>query len=373
MNRSFELDGLLAAGATGASGAADHFIVAADHFEGLGQPRAALVALDRAYGLRPDDPDIAARRRHLLDAQAVVEHGMVFRYVPAGTFLMGSTTGDPDEQPVHPVLLDEYWIAEIPITWTRFCALMGLLPPPDGAPDEHAETDEHDSEAEPDDEGWDDFYLYQGNRVRMFYCDSKVESDDSDDDDDIDEDIEQDPEDYDRKPMIAVPWNDAERLGRRLSTARVRYELPSEAQWEKAARGGLIGQPYPWGSAPPDPSRCDCDHFGRWEIADPRSFPTNGYGLHGMSGGVWEWTRTIYDALAYRGLELAPDYAALAEEVELHRVLRGGSWADAAASVTVSFRHALIGVDPRTGRSDAFNPNVGFRLIRRAQVRSEKI
>ncbi|MCA9687407.1 MAG: SUMF1/EgtB/PvdO family nonheme iron enzyme, partial [Myxococcales bacterium] len=114
----------------------------------------------------------------------------------------------------------------------------------------------------------------------------------------------------------------------------------------------------------PDRSRCDFDHFGDFVIADPRSLPPNGYGLHGMAGGVWEWTSTIYDALGYHRPGVEPDLSILGEDPP-QRVLRGGSWSDSAAAVTVSFRHALVGESWRRGWTDAFNPNVGFRLVRR--------
>ena len=72
-----------------------------------GDLETAATAYDRAYGLAAQDGDIAVARGKLLDSLAVVEHGLRFRYVPAGCHSMGSYGGDPDEQPVHRVRLDE--------------------------------------------------------------------------------------------------------------------------------------------------------------------------------------------------------------------------------------------------------------------------
>ena len=87
-----------------------------------------------------------------------------------------------------------------------------------------------------------------------------------------------------------------------------------------------------------------------------------------MAGGVWEWTSSTYDALAYANGEAAtidpelyertwrdPDPA---EDEPHQQVLRGGSWADAAAAATVSFRNA------RRSHAESECPNVGFRLAR---------
>lgn len=324
---------LLSAGAAGLDGDAHEFLVAADHHLSLGDEASALIALDRAYGLSPTNPTLVDMRAALLDRFAVVEHDLVFRYVPAGTFLMGSTTGDPDERPVHPVTLEEYWVAEIPMTWSAFCQLAGWSPPPDSQP-----LDEQDPA----------FGLHQNNAFRRKYCATETGQALA----------------YNRKPMITVGLADAEALARKLSNERVEYALPSEAEWEKAARGGLIGKRYSWGDAPPTPARCDFNHFGDFRLADPRSFPPNGYGLFGMCGGVAEWTSTCYDALAYAGAESS---AAEAPDGQLHRVLRGGSWADAAAAVTVSFRRTGVGSGWQYAWGDSFNPNVGFRLVRRVR------
>ncbi|GAA0903042.1 formylglycine-generating enzyme family protein [Virgisporangium aurantiacum] len=280
---------------------------------GSGDLPGAASAYDRAYARGFEVTD---ERRDLLDRLAVEEHGIRFRYVPAGTFLMGSTDGDPDESPVHPVTLGAYWLAETPMTWAAYCDLMGWEPPPIGTPPEPG------------------FHLYEQNKIRLQYCELET-------------------------PMVSVGWQDAEELCARLSTADVRYSLPSEAEWEKAGRGGLAGRRYPWGDDPPTPDRCDFDRFAEFSIRAPDTFPPNGYGLYAMSGTVWEWTSDWYDSMSYAGS------AGGGEE----RVLRGGSWSDCADAVTVSFRMSRGSRSWRDAAwGDHFAPNIGFRLCRKAEA-----
>lgn len=335
-------------------------LVEADGLLEKGDRAAAASALDRAYGNLPADAAIAQQRLALLDEFALHEHGLVWRYVPAGPFMMGSNEGDPDERPVHSRMVDAFWITDVPITWAAYCRLMGWEPPPIGFPPE-------DQRPEPVGNDNPLFILRELGKMRRQYCESDTNA--ARDWHRHYEDEQKRALAWDVKPLIAASAGEAEDLAARLTelTPGVAYGLPTEAEWEKAARGGLIGARYSWGNEPPTKARCDFDHFGGFHIGDPRAFPANGYGLHGMCGGVSEWTRDRYDALAYRIHAGASAPAAAARDDDAPRVLRGGSWSDCADAVTVSFRTSRTQRNWREpdGRDLWGTPNVGFRLVRR--------
>lgn len=129
----------------------------AERLVGDDKRAAATVAYDRSFGLDPDDEHVAAARAALLDTFAVREHPLRFRYVPGGTYAIGSADGDPDERPVHLVRLSPFWLGETPISWSAYCALLGWAPPPHGVP------------LGPDDR-WGGFMLDETNKIRLQYC-----------------------------------------------------------------------------------------------------------------------------------------------------------------------------------------------------------
>lgn len=345
-------------------------LVIADYFLERENFHMATSALDRAWGLDPSDQLVSKNRQFRLDQLSLVEHGIRFRYVPAGTFLMGSVSGEPDELPVHPKRTGAFWMSETPITWAKYCELMGWSAPPEGLPQrEPSETEDFDREL---------FNISVDNRVRLQYCETyTLEAQDwhAHQPDDVwssgktsaeifgevdRSDLDEEP-DYSIKPMVALSWTQAADLGSKLSSEnkKVTYRLPTEAEWEKAARGGLIGKRYSWGNEPPERTRCDFDHFGGFFIDNPKRFPTNGYGLYGMCGGVWEWTSDNYDALAYD-----PNRPPIQKGQELQKVIRGGSWSDCAEAITVSFRNSERGGGTDAQRWGGYCPNIGFRLCR---------
>jgi formylglycine-generating enzyme required for sulfatase activity len=342
------------------------FLALARELEEQGNPEGAATVYDRAYAADPMNEEVRRNRARILDQLAVVEHGLTFRYIPGGPFLMGGNDSEPDERPLHPEWLSPFWLSETPVSWASYCRLMGWPPPPRGAmPEESADVTQNNR-----------FWLFNTNKIRLQYCEDHTTAaigwhyhlPQENPTDHWTPPPRTDPTapwTYDNKPMIAVSWQDVEELGLRLSSGKVRHGLPTEAQWEKAARGGLVGARHAWGNEPPSPERCDFDRYGQFAIQPMKTFPANGYGLYAMNGCVWEWTRSWYDRDEYAHMaDRDPEGPAKGQE----KVLRGGSWADCAEVVTVTFRMSR---DSRGWREEEWRegasspaPNVGFRLCR---------
>ncbi len=367
--------------------AQDYFRLA-KALQGEGDLHNAATALDRAYGLRPADGAIGHARRQLLDHLAITEYGLAFRYIPTGTFLMGSDAGEPDEAPVHPVRLDAYWISETPVSWAAFCSLMGWSAPPDGMPPQDG-TEAKSSGfvkrtinralGRPPEKAVPAncelmFCISAENRIRLQYCEDgttraidwhahaperewmsggqpvssrKLFGEPPRED-------RRRPWGYTEKPMVSVSRYDAESLCSKLTSSAVKYCLPTEAEWEKAARGGLIDCPYPWGEQAPSANTSDFDRFDQFSILPMRRFAPNGYGLYAVSGGVWEWASDWYDARYYA---TSPRRNPTGPENGREKVIRGGSWADCPEVTTVSFRSSRS--------SGSGIPNIGFRICRK--------
>jgi formylglycine-generating enzyme required for sulfatase activity len=138
-------------------------------------------------------------------------------------------------------------------------------------------------------------------------------------------------------PVTVVTWHDGSAYCRWLSErAGMEVTLPSEAEWEKAARG-TDGRLYPWGDAPPDGERCNFDR--QMEVSTPvgRYVPQglSPYDCADMAGNVWEWTRSLLRKYPYR-----PDDGRETMETrdDVLRVLRGGSYLDTADRIRCAAR-----------------------------------
>lgn len=220
-------------------------------------------------------------------------------WVPGGTFLMGSTDFYPEEGPVHPVAVDGFWMDVHAVTVAEFAAFVeatGYVTVAERAPDP-AEYPGAPPEA-----------LVPGSLV---FVQPPGPVDLSDPRNwwawvpgaswSHPEGPRSTIEGRERHPVTHVAHPDAAAYA-----AWAGKDLPTEAEWERAARGGLEGAVYAWGDElHPGGQVMANTWYGRfpWEhrgVAGPRGtapvgrFPPNGFGLHEMTGNVWEWTSDYY-------------------------------------------------------------------------------
>ena len=160
----------------------------------------------------------------------------------------------------------------------------------------------------------------------------------------------------DSDPVVNISWPDAQAFAQWLSNkTHQHFRLPSEAEWEYAARAGTATR-YNWGEEAGS-NRADCHNCGsRWDddsTAPVGSFAANPWGLYDMAGNVGEWVQDCYNA----DYQQAPgDGSAWTAGDCKYRVVRGGSWSDPAENMGSAYRDSNM--------PDFRYPTVGFRLIR---------
>jgi formylglycine-generating enzyme required for sulfatase activity len=297
--------------------------------------------------------------------------------VPGGEFSMGSDAPDarPDERPVHRVHLQPFWmdatevtnaqfrqfvkatgyrtVAERPIDWE---SLRAQLPPDTPRPPDErlqpgslvfAPPDHAVSLDEP--AAW--------WRWTPGACWKHPEGPGSSINDRLDH------------PVVHIAFEDAQAYA-----AWAGKRLPTEAEWERAARGGLEQATFVWGHEPPDPRRCNIWQ-GEFPVRNTRldgfastapvgSYPPNAFGLLDMAGNVWEWCADAYraDAYAIEAQDSGPSVNPRIEarsDLQDPRVLRGGSFLCSDQYCTGYRPSARMSSSPDTSLG-----HTGFRCVR---------
>jgi formylglycine-generating enzyme required for sulfatase activity len=210
-------------------------------------------------------------------------------HVPEGEFLMGSTDADEvptDEKPAHTVYLDAFWIDKTEVTNARYARFLNAIGAYRGACGGHdcVETKLEDPDSH--------IFYRKGQYV--------VENG------------------FEKHPVIEVTW-----YGAQAYCQWAGARLPTEAEWEKAARG-VDGRLYPWGNDAPDCDKAQhasCD--GMTVPAGSRPAGASPYGALDMAGNVWEWVADWYDATYY---DYSPTRNPQGAHSSEHKVFRGGSW-----------------------------------------------
>lgn len=160
----------------------------------------------------------------------------------------------------------------------------------------------------------------------------------------------------DRDPVVNVSWQDAQAFAQWLSKkTKLNFRLPTEAEWEYAARAGTNTR-YSWGAVVGD-NKANCASCGsRWDnntTAPVGSFAANAWGLYDMAGNAAEWVQDCYSA----DYQSAPiDGSAVTSGDCKYRVVRGGSWSDSTDSIGSAFRDSNM--------PDFRYSTIGFRLVR---------
>src|SRR5271156_2275274 len=320
-----------------------------------------------------DDAESLSERAQ--SSEALADDGML--YVPGGTYRMGSDRHYPEEAPVHRVTVAEFWMDRTPVTnrqFRKFVNATGYVTFAEITPDakDYPGALAHMLKAASlvftppkhaiDTRDWSQWWKFKSgaNWRRPYGPRSSLAG-------------------LDNHPVVHVAYRDAEAYAKWAGK-----ELPTEAEWEFAARGGLDGAEFAWGSEfTPDGRHMANTWQGefphenlktdRYERTSPvTAFPPNGYGLYDMIGNVWEWTADWYSPAHQadpgkpccvphnpRGGQEEASYDPCQPEIRIPRkVLKGGSHL-CAPNYCRRYRPAGRHAEP----VDTSTSHVGFRCV----------
>ena len=234
--------------------------------------------------------------------------------IPGGTFIMGDMAGDADERPPHEVSVDTFFIDKFEVTNSDFAAFLN-------------EKGNRETEGIP-------WILTDSESCRIKAVGGGFEVEPG----------------YEDHPVVMINFSGAEAFAHWVGK-----RLPTEAEWERAARGGLEDAPYPWRD---DLDTTQANYDRKRSGTTPVGiYPPNGYGLFDMAGNVSELVSDWYDAAYYRNAPSKNPGGPL--EGTTHTV-RGGDWASGPDSLAVYARNE--GAPPYRSL-----PTVGFRCARDAR------
>jgi iron(II)-dependent oxidoreductase len=233
--------------------------------------------------------------------------------VPGGMFLMGSSDGPDDERPQHQVNVAEFLIDRTPVTSAQFAQFLNAKGTQAVDGQRWYDIDDNDARIH--------------RRRDQWAADAGSEN----------------------RPVVEASW-----YGAVAYCAWLGKRLPTEAEWEKAARG-TDGRKYPWGNEPPDRSRA---HFGAgWNDLQPVGGLPKGaspYGILDLAGNGWEWVSSAYLPYPYNANDGREDLSHLQV-----RVTRGGGHDSPPDELTTTQRGRQVSRNPRGGHH-----NIGFRCAR---------
>lgn len=253
--------------------------------------------------------------------------GMTLVCVPGGEFLMGSLDTDKDvpstEKPQHSVFLDAYWIDRTEVTNAMFRKFAAANP-------------DYRTQAEKKGRG----NVYDANKKGLEEIQGADWRHPSGSDSSLNG--------LDNHPVVQVSWEDAKEY-----CSWVGGHLPTEAQWEKAARS-TDTRKYPWGEVKPSSSLANYGmNMGTTTVAGSYPEGQSPYGLLDLAGNVWEWTSDFYSSDYYSKSVLINPTGPTSGN---NRVVRGGSWYYEDWSLRVTFRGSDNPIFVGVGQ--------GFRCVR---------